>query len=409
MKIIDYKALTVEEKVLEVVRDFIREEKKGNYNARDHAKLAIQDYLVKTDDGSCTLNSGFIDGKSETMHTHHGGVREAMEKYVKPARLEGKDSVTVLDICSGLGYNAASSIEYLNHDTEIELDLVEISKETVTLSLLMNTPLKSYKIIQKAVEDRLLNEGIIRFRHCNNQVPERIKINLHMEDARKTIYKLNGNKTYDAIFLDPFSPLKSPELYTYEFIKQLKSLLKSDGVILTYTSAAPVRAAIVKSGLHVGEGPALGRSGGTVASLKEDVINKPLSMNDERMIALSDVGIPFKDPGFNGSSQYILQQRDRERKLSRGRTRFSSTVKTPIYLNMELPESRLRRRVLNNLKKMGFNDLKSPEAGYVVCPQYRECICHGDCRYFDNSRERIYEMNHRLRLIVTNKITTNYD
>jgi len=51
MKIIDYKALTVEEKVLEVVRDFIREEKKGNYNARDHAKLAIQDYLVKTDDG----------------------------------------------------------------------------------------------------------------------------------------------------------------------------------------------------------------------------------------------------------------------------------------------------------------------------------------------------------------------
>lgn len=408
MKIIDYKALTVEEKVLEVVRDFIREEKSGNHNARDHAKLVIQDYLVKTDDDSYTLNSGIIDGKSETMHTHHGGVREAMEKYIKPARLDGKDSVSVLDICSGLGYNAASCIEYLNHDTEIELDLVEISKETVTLSLLMDTPLESYKIIQNAVEDRLLNEGIIIFRHSNNQVPERIKINLHMEDARKTIYKLNGNKNYDAIFLDPFSPLKSPELYTYEFIKQLKSLLKSDGVMLTYSSAAPVRAAMVKSGLYVGEGPAFGRSGGTVASLKEDAIDKPISKDDERMIALSDAGIPFKDPGFNGSAQSILQQRDRERMLSRGRTKFSSTVKTPIYLNKELPESRLRRRVLKNLKKMGFNDLKSPEVRYVVCPQYEECVCHGNCSYLDNSRERIYEMNHRLRLIVKNKITTNY-
>jgi tRNA U34 5-methylaminomethyl-2-thiouridine-forming methyltransferase MnmC len=402
MKTSDYKALSVEEKVLEVVRNFFREEKEGNHHARDHAKLSLQDYLVKTDDGSYTLNSDILDGKSETMHTRHGAVREAMEKFVKPAKLDGKDNVRVLDICSGLGYNTSTCIDYLSDDVEIELDLVEISKETLTLALLMYSSLESYRFIQKAVEDELYEMGDIKFRYYQDDIPDNIHINLYIEDARVVVKGLEGYKKYDAIFLDPFSPLKSPELYTNEFFMHLKNLLKDDGVILTYTSAAPVRAAIVKSGLHLGEGPSFGRSGGTVASLKEDVIDKPLSMDDERMIALSDAGIPFKDPEFNDSYQKILQRRDQERMLSRGRIRFSSTVKTPIYLNKELDDGRLKRRVLNNLKKLGFDDLKSPEARYVVCPQYRECVCGGNCRYFGNSRERIYEMNHRLRLIVRN-------
>lgn len=334
------------------------------------------------------------------MHTHHGAVKEAVEKFVKPARLKGKVKVSVLDICSGLGYNAASCIEYLGDDVEIELDLVEISKESVALALLLDSPFESYKIIKKAVEGRLYEEGIISFRHCDNEVPPGIRINLHIEDARMVVEELTGQKTYDAIFLDPFSPLKSPELYTNEFLEHLKTLLKVDGVILTYTSAAPVRAAIVNSGLHVGEGPSLGRSGGAVAALNPKMIAKPLSMNDERMIALSDVGIPFKDSDLNGSSPDILKRREEERKISRGNSKLSSTVKTPIYLNKELEDGRLKRRVLNNLKKLGFNALKSPEARYVVCPQYKECICDGDCGDFDNSRERIYEMSHRLRLIL---------
>lgn len=398
MKTSDYKALTVDERTLEVVKNFIKDERRGDGKAREKAKLALQEYLVKTDDGSYTLKSDSSGGKSETMHTHHGAISEAMEKFVKPARLEEKDNVCVLDICSGLGYNAASCIEYLSDDVEIELDLIEISKETMAIALLLKTSLESYEIIKKAVEDELYEEGIISFRYCKNKVPERIRIDLHIEDARKVVKELEGQKTYDAIFLDPFSPLKSPELYTNEFFICLKALLKDDGVILTYTSAAPVRAAIVNSGLHVGEGPAFGRSGGTVASLNPEIIDKPLSVNDERMIALSDAGIPFKDPEFNGSSQQILQRRDQERKIVRGKEKFSSTVKTPVYLNEQLEQGRLKRRVLNNLKKLGFNDLTSHKSLFLVCPQYINCICGRDCRNYDNSRERINEMSNRLLL-----------
>ncbi len=403
----DYKALTVDEKALKVVENSIKDEKEGDVKAREKARLALHEYLIKTGDGSYTFKSESFDGKSETMHTHHGAVTEAMEKFVKPAKLEGKGKVCVLDICSGLGYNAASCIEYLDEEVEIELDLVEISKETITLTLFLDVPLESYKFIQKAVEDELYEEGEINFKYCQENVPDNISINLHVEDARTVVKEVEGNKRYDAIFLDPFSPLKSPELYTNEFFEVLKNLLVDDGVILTYTSAAPVRTAMVANGLHVGEGPSFGRSGGTVAALNLDVIDKPLSKSDERMIALSDAGIPFRDPEFNGSSQNILQKRDRERKLSRGKDKFSSTVKTPTYLNGELEDGRLKVRVLNNLKKLGFDDLISDKSRFVVCPQYSNCICGRDCKSYDNSRERINEMSYRLGLLL-NKEPDNH-
>lgn len=399
MKTRRYRALTIDEEILQIVKNFLYEGM-GSEAVRESVKELLKDHLIKTDDGSYTLKSDCSNGKSETMHTHHGALSEAMEKFVKPAHLKGKDKISVLDICSGLGYNAASCIEYLDDGVEIDLDLIEISKETIALILLLETPLESYKIIQKAAEDKLYEDGTIHNRYFEDDIPDRIKIDLHIDDARVAVGNLVGKKAYDAIFLDPFSPLKAPELYTDEFFKCLKNLLNPAGVILTYTSAAPVRAAMVNCGLHVGEGPSFGRSGGTVASLNPDVMDKSLSMNDERMIALSDAGIPFKDPNFNFSSQDILKQRETERKNARGKTKLSSTVKTPIYLNRELEDGRLKRRVLNNLNKMGFNDLKSPESRYVVCPQYSDCICGRGCGDFNSSRERINEMNIRLSLIV---------
>ena len=94
------------------------------------------------------------------MHTYHGAIKESLEKYIKPARLEGKGKVRVLDICSGLGYNAASCIEFLDDEAEIEIDMVEISKETVAASLLIENPIKSYEIIKRVIEEKLYEEGV---------------------------------------------------------------------------------------------------------------------------------------------------------------------------------------------------------------------------------------------------------
>ena len=396
----NYEALTVDEDVLKIVRKFFKDEEMGNPNARNEARLSLEEYLIKTDDGSYTLNSNKSHGDSEHMHTSFGGVSEALEKFVKPSKLVGKDEVHILDICSGLGYNAASCIEYLDDDIEIHLSLVEISKETLALSLLLDAPIKSYKIISKVVEDKLYREGAIKFKNYPEEIPKTIHISIKLDDARQAVKNFKGQEKFDAIFLDPFSPLKSPELYTYEFFLILKELLNVNGIILTYTSAAPVRSAMIKSGLYVGEGPSFGRSGGTVATLNQELIDIPISQDDERMIALSDAGIPFKDPNLNASSQTILQKRSLERESSRWRRKFPSTVKTPTYLNDELSNGRLKRRVLSNLKRMGFDDLKSNKSRYVVCPQYNSCICCKNCGNYISSREKIIEMEKRLKIVL---------
>ncbi len=154
---------------------------------------------------------------------------------------------------------------------------------------------------------------------------------------RENVIKgFEGEKKYDAVFLDPFSPSKCPELYTLEFFIKLKNLLPDDGIILTYTSAAPVRSAMVQAGLHIGVGPQFGRSGGTVAAKNLEIIEKSLSCKDERMVALSDAGIPFRDSELNESSAEILNRREIERKSVRGVQKFASTVKTPLYLYEEM-------------------------------------------------------------------------
>lgn len=397
MKNKDYQALTATEDALKIIRKWFCDERDGNKGARKEAKKALMKCFVKTNDGSYTFNSNIKDGKSEAMHTHHGAITESFEKFVKPAKLEGKKRVQILDICSGLGYNAASAIEFLNDDINIEIDMIEISKETLASSLFIKNPVKSYKIIKSAVEDKLYEDRIINYKIYNKEIENRININIYFNDARNVVKELNYCKKYDAIFLDPFSPLKSPELYTLEFFLILKNLLKDNGVVLTYTSAAPVRSAMIHAGLYIGEGPSFGRrSGGTIASNNPEIIEKSLSENDERMVALSDAGIPFRDPELDGSSDEIRNRRESERKSVRGTKKFASTVKTPIYLNNDIEEERLKRRVLRNINELGIDNLKSKKAKYIVCPQFEECICDCGIEKLDNSYSRINEMMKRL-------------
>lgn len=405
MKQKNYSALTASNNVLDLIRKCFEDEKSGNENARKKAKENLKRHFIKTGDGSYTLNSNSDHGNPETMHTHHGAITESMEKFVKPAKLERKKEVRVLDICSGLGYNTAACIEYLDNSVKIEIDMVEISKETLAAALFIDSPILSYDIIKKAVEEMLYEEGILGFKFHDEKISERININVYIDDARNVVKQIEKNKKYDAIFLDPFSPLKSPELYSIEFFDSLKNLLNDSGVILTYTSAAPVRSAMIEAGLYVGEGPLFGRnSGGTIASKDSELIENQLRDNDERMIALSDAGIPFRDPKFNGSSNELIERRENERKSVRGIKKFASTVKTPIYLFKDVEEERLKRRVLKNINALGIDDLKSKGAKFLVCPQFEECICECGSLKLDNSRDRINEMMKRLSKITEKKI-----
>lgn len=428
-----YKPLKIQEKVLNIVKECFNNENNGDMNARQIALDRMSEFLIETGDGSFTLESEQLNNSAETMHTYHGGLDESLEKYVKPSHLIGKDNAHIMDICSGLGYTAAVCIEYLNGDANtiknpnIVIEMVEISPLTLAAGLIIPSPIKSHEIVKKAIEEKLYSIGFLKHMIISKEIPENIRINIHITDAR-AIVKDSKPKTldnhsidtkkelsydnfsdfikpYDAIFLAPFSPGVSPELYTFDFLAGLKNLLNEDGMFLTYTSSSAVRFSLIKSGLYVGEGPSFGRSGGTLASFTKENIENPLSLIDERMIGLTDAGTPFRDQGLDHTGLEIKQMRQNERMKSRNGYKFASTVKSPVYLFNDLEEGRLKRRVLKDIKKFGIHDLNSEKSKFIVCPQYEQCICGNGCKYIDNSSERVIEMEKRLNKIIENHLS----
>ena len=401
-----YNPLTPEKRIISLVREWSASEKRGDSNARQSAANEMKKYIVETDDGSCTLRSEESSHPSETMHTSHGGVREAQIKYVNPLRMESKKDLKILDICTGLGINAATVLEkFLGHRDKFQLkhitiDMVEVSWETLAVALLIPSPIKSHEYIKKAFEDYLIRNNYLTFQDVERKIPSHVDLHVHCQDARKMINGIFQTKEYDAIFLDPFSPAKSPELFSQEFIQKISELLNDDGMILTYTASAPARYALVNAGLEVGEGPAMGRKGGTIASSNPEKIYRPLNHDDERIIALSDVGIPYRDPELNSLPENIRTKRQKERSQARGETKLASTVKAPIYLMKDIDDEKFRRRVLKHLRKIGIKDLDSDESRYLVCPQFSECICHCKQERYPTSTARIKEMENRLKRII---------
>jgi len=426
-----YKPLMVQKKVLDIVKECFENENNGIMNAREIALGKLEEFLIETGDGSFTLQSECLENSSETMHTFHGGLEESLEKYVKPSHLVGKDDVHIMDICSGLGYTAAVCLEYLNDETKntiktpnICIEMIEISPLTLAAGLIIPSPLKSHEIVKKAIEDQLFTTGFLKHRMITTEIPPNIQLNVHIIDAREivknSLFKKaedcpiinesenlidcskGQNRKFDAILLVPFSPGVSPELYSIDFLNGIRPLLKNDGMLLTYTASSAVRYSLIELGLYIGEGPSFGRSGGTLASPKKEYIEKPLLSRDERMVALSDAGIPFRDTKLNSSGLEMAKRRQKERIKARKEFKLASTVKSPAYLFNNIKEGRLRRRVLKDLKRFGIEDIISEKSKFIVCPQYKECICGKGCEYIDNSRERVIEMEKRLNIIINN-------
>ena len=392
-------ARIINDDIFDLVNEYFQQEKSSRNNeSRVDFFDTYKNYFVLTDDGSYSINSKEINHKVETLHTSTGAISESFEKFIKPMKFDYTEDIAILDICAGLGYNSSAAIaDFLKHsDKNLTVDMVEISKATFACGILVPSPIPEHDITKKAIEEELIAEDYAALSLEKAEIPKNININVYIEDARQTVQRLDDD-TYDAIFLDPFSQNMAPELFSVELFKEFRRIIKDDGIIATYTSSAPVRAGFIEAGFYIGLGPIFGRKqGGTLASPNPLMLDWSLPRNDEIRIALSDVGIPFRDPNLNSSSDFILEKRTEERHLARHNTKISSAVKTPIFLGCEMDDEKLKRRVERNLEKMNIPSTTSAEANYLVEVE-NEYSEKQDSE--NNSTNRILEMKKRLKKV----------
>lgn len=261
---------------------------------------------VTTEDGSLTF---WNDDYKEHYHTPVGARLEAIEKYIRPARLSErikKHPVELLDICFGLGYNTLCACEQAQtvmqhplHVTALEMDR-RVVGQAAQLRPAQPDDMFSWSEKLHSLHD---------YQHTHTPS---FDITLHWGDARHTIQQLNNN-TYDILFLDAFSTQRNSELWTLDFFKQLARVIRPDGVLLTYCAALPVRGGLLRAGFYLGETDPIGRKRpGTLASLDPSIPSTPLNLEEQDLLLNTDRGRPYRDPNLCRSNKEILRTRQNE-------------------------------------------------------------------------------------------------
>lgn len=259
-----------------------------------------------TKDGSYTFYS---DEFQEAFHSIHGAKQEAENKYIKPCLIreiaQQKSTIRILDICYGLGYNSAAAIEAIwavNPQCCIELIGLEISAD-VPRTAIKYQLLDLWRSPVPQLLTKLANTSEVRDKFLQSK--------LILGDARQTISSIASNWQADAIFLDPFSPPKCPQLWTVEFIELVTQRLTPTARLATYSCAAAVRTALSLAGLHFGSIVLReGQSPGTVASFEYK--NIPQLATLEREHLKTRAAVPYRDTNLQNSAAEILLRRQQE-------------------------------------------------------------------------------------------------
>ncbi len=264
-----------------------------------------------TEDGSYTF---FSEEFQENFHSSFGAKQEAEVRYIKPCLIkqlaQQQSTIRILDVCYGLGYNSAAALEAIwsvNPQCRVELIALEISAD----------------VPRQAVEHRLLDqwkspvpELLAELSNKSKVIREVFQAKLILGDARQTIQTLvEGHWQANAIFLDPFSPPKCPQLWTVEFINLVAQCLLPDAGLATYSCAAAVRTALSSAGLNIGSITGAGRkSPGTLAAFKYKSLH-PLSQREQEHLQ-TRATIPYRDRTLQDTPQQIIYNRQQEQKTS---------------------------------------------------------------------------------------------
>lgn len=277
-----------------------------------------------TEDGSYTF---FSTQFQETFHSSFGAKQEAEVRYIEPCLIKQlatqASTIRILDVCYGLGYNSAAALEAVwsvNPECRVELIALEIDAD----------------VPRQAVQYKLLQEWrspipsiLAELSACFSLSQKYLSAKLLLGDARFTTKSLVESMWQaDAIFLDPFSPRKCPQLWTVEFIRLLSKCLAPHGRLATYSASAAVRTALISAGLKIGSVSGAGRkSPGTIAAFEYKKLPPLLIMEREHL--QTRAAIPYRDrsmldsPAEIVSNRHIEQQHSQMESTSKWRKRWS--------------------------------------------------------------------------------------
>ncbi|WP_457639854.1 tRNA (5-methylaminomethyl-2-thiouridine)(34)-methyltransferase MnmD [Persephonella sp.] len=245
---------------------------------------------IKTADGTETL---FNEEFNEAYHsTKAGAYTESLHKFVLPTKIKEisakRGEVHILDVGFGLGYNVAVALkEAVKANPDVYLHIVSVEKDTEVINRIKELELPEHlQDVYTDITSGKMENSIYTAEGKNFQ------LKILFGEGRQVIKNLKGS--FDAVFFDPFSPKVNTEMWTVNLFREIKRLLKSRGILATYSASLAVRKGLLEAGFKIGLVEPVGRkSYSTVASLEGEL--PPLTEKEKNRLKNSPYAVAYED------------------------------------------------------------------------------------------------------------------
>lgn len=284
----------------------------------NNKKFKIYIHAIDTDKNLACLSPFFISNKKNIKNNNLSFRQEKIQRMLSQtvkAKYELKPEVNILLLEKIIDQIDNEVISILSDKKYAQYFDKNVSAlfEVLTIKRYKYNPIRIIKAFLHNIYYKYISS-------CNKMALKAFKLmefnfKLNIDDARQAIK--NDNEIYNYIFLDAFTPVKCPCLWTVDFFKLLYSHLDENGMILTYSNSALVRNAFLNAGFHVGKifSQSADKFTGTVAVKSKDLIKFELSEYDLGLMK-TKAGIFYRDENLTLDNEAIIALHEKEVKNS---------------------------------------------------------------------------------------------
>ncbi len=266
-------------------------EKKNNPTKTFQGTLGEYQEVI-TEDGSRTFYSSFFE---EAFHNVSGAFKETEYVYLEGCEVErllrpsfATKNFSILEVGFGMGLGLFAFDQYLSNylvthsidsfPLNINFDSFEIDIEL--MKYIMSHSQFKFSILPQ-YQDWILKDNAYEITKIITLKNFRFQFNgkIYLGDGRKIFKDLvakNISKNYHAIFQDPFSPRKNPDLWSVEWFSDLYKLSSDDVILSTYSASNSIRKGLLESKWSVFERKGFGNKKAMTVAKKSGKMNEEL-------------------------------------------------------------------------------------------------------------------------------------
>ena len=201
---------------------------------------------IKTGDGSVSLWNSDLD---ETYHSRHGAWNEAVHVFIDSGlrRLAERVELSILEVGFGTGLNCYLTSLAREDGQRIEycgLEAFPLDNEVVS----------QLNYAQREGGDARLFEQI---HSVDWGVEVEIGTDFFLKKVQSKLEAFTAIEEFDLVYYDAFGPRAQPKMWEKSVFDHIYSMMKPQGVFVTYCAKGQVRRDLVSSGFEVErlEGP----------------------------------------------------------------------------------------------------------------------------------------------------------